>query len=515
MEHKTITRCFLGILAVFILLRLPLFWTPVIDMDEAIYSLFTKVWFSGGLPYIDCVETKPLGIYFIYGVIFELFGYYNMLAVHVFTVLWMFLTSIVLYLITKRFSGVRAGLIAALFYAVFTTTYTPKIIASVIEPIMLLPVALQMFFWMKYEEQERDIYAFLSGVAFSTAIVLKYTAGIYFVMMLIYIFAFQPKAKIKSFMLFCIGSVVLPMIMAAYLYKKDVFDAFMFWTVSGSFDYISGGAASIDITKQIITRALPFIAGTAILWIFTVARLKALYSSCHCERSEAIPMIQLRKKEWLIWLWLVMSFAPVIAGKRFYGHYFLMLVPPLSVLAALQMDKWWSVSKRTWLKYVAVGFIVLAGVGCLVPRFMMDKIYTKLGEDNPKDYAPVADYIKAHTENSDKIAVWGFAPLIYTRSERLPAFRFFWSDLMAGRVPAARQENGLAMQDSPGTKLAWKMFFEDIEKNKPVYFIDTAPAALHDYEHFPMSDYPELSRYVKDNFKTEAVVNGVVVYRRR
>ena len=490
---------FLAILAVFVILRLPLFWTPVMDVDEAIYALFSRIWFGGGVPYVDCVETKPLGIYFIYGAIFEVFGYYNMLAIHIFTVIWMFVTSIFIYRITRMLSSdARAGLLAALFYAVFTTTYTPKIVAALIEPFMLLAVVLQVYFWMKYEEKPVGACALLSGFFFSCAIVMKYTAGIYFIMMLIYI-CLSPRKRFRGFLYFIAGAVPIPLAMVSYLYAKGSLPAFLFWTVSGSLDYVAGGSASIDVTKQLVTRVLPFLAGTAALWIFLAARVRGL------TRKMA------DKREWLVWLWLVLSVAPVAAGKRFYGHYFLMLVPPLCILSAMEIRRWW---KNSAVRYLVISFVILAGVGCLIPRFMMTSLYARLGEDDPKSYAKVASYVRAHTLPGDKILVWGFAPMIYLQSDRLPATRFFWSDLAAGRVPAARQDNGLALQNMPITRLAWKLFFEDMEKNRPLYFIDTSPAGFHGYRHFPIGDYPALSKYIDDSFTKEAVVDGAVIYKR-
>lgn len=57
------------------------------------------------------------------------------------------------------------------------------------------------------------------------------------------------------------------------------------------------------------------------------------------------------------------------------------------------------------------------------------------------------------------------------------------------------------------------MFFEDLEKNKPVYFVDTTPAALHDYEHYPIRNYPKLEKYLNEKFVFEAEVSGAAVYR--
>ena len=501
---------FLFILAAYLALRLSLLWIPIVDVDEAIYALFAKVWFSGGIPYIDCVETKPLGIYFLYGVIHKIFGHYNMLAVHIFTILWMFATGCILYLIVRLFGSKRAGLFAALFYGVFTTTYTPKIIATTIEPIMMLPIALHIYLWLKYEGTRSKNLAFLSGVALSMALVLKYQAGIHLVLLPFYLFIIHPVfikdtpfvVCLKGLFHFLMGLLPIPAVMLLYLYNVDALDGFIFWTLKGSMDYITGGSNLIDVPKQILTRFLPFVVASGVLWWLMARRLKDIFKA------------STNRNEWLIFAWFLFSFAPVAAGSRFYGHYFIIIVPALSIIAAHQLDLWLEKGTGGLAKGIVVAAILIPAIGCLVPRFFTDRLYKMTGEDNPKDYKPIAAYVEAHTTQGERIAVWGFAPLIYWDSGRLPATRFFWSDLLVGRVPALKIKRGEAMSALTPMQAAWEMFFSDLERHKPVYFIDTSPAALHDYEHFPVSKYPRLADYLAANYKEEANVGGTLIYRR-
>lgn len=504
--RQSVWRYFILILIIFFLLRLTLFWIPIIDVDESIYALFAKVWFAGGKPYINCVETKPLGIYLFYGIIFKLAGPYNMTAVHIITTLWIFLTSYILYLIVRLFGSHRGGLLAALFYGVFTTTYTPKVIATTIEPIMMLPIALHIYLWLKFEDRKALKYAFLSGISLSAALLLKYQAGINLIIMIIYLFLVHPlvikdtplSLRLKGLCYFIIGLIPLSALMIIYLKAVGSLDAFLYWTITGSLSYIEAGSSTINMLRQFLTRIMPFLAATALLWILLWSRVRNLIK------------IRASRHEWLILLWLILSIVPVAAGRRFYGHYFILILPPLAILAGHQLDLWWQKERSHVLKTLVVIAIVLPAIGCLIPRFFIDKTYKAFGEDNPNDYRPIANYISKHTSKDQRIVVWGFAPLIYWYSERLPATRFFWSDLLAGRVPASDPRN-----KKPASPLFWEMFFEDMETQRPVYFVDTSPASLHDYEHFPIDDYPALRAYLNDRYKIEATVNKAVVYKRR
>ena len=60
------------VLAAVLLLRLPAFWTPILDVDEAQFAGYADWLLHGGLPYVSSVDTKPLGIYWFFAAVFAL-----------------------------------------------------------------------------------------------------------------------------------------------------------------------------------------------------------------------------------------------------------------------------------------------------------------------------------------------------------------------------------------------------------------------------------------------------------
>lgn len=489
-----------------IILRIPALVYPVLDVDEAIYGLFARIWFDGGIPYLDCVETKPLGIYFFYGLIFSIFGKFNMIAVHSVTICIVGLTAYVIYLIaqitndeslTTNDERRTTGFWAALFYIIFSTTYIPKYIATTIEPVMLLFVAIQFYLWLKFDQEGKSSFALLSGLAFSAACLFKYQAGMNLIILLAYL-VFVRKS-LRGLPKFILGALPLPLIMLAYLAHAGALGSFIFWSVEGNAEYIGGGSRTISLIHQLLVRVLPYITSTLLLWI-----LAGIYAVKNARRAT--------RQEWLIILWFMLSIIPVSMGLRFYGHYFLLLLPPLCILAAPVAAKAWGDQSHKWKKFFIAFAMILPAAGFTIARFNMARIHTAVGEDNLENYKPIAAYIKNNTSENNHIVVWGFAPLIYWYSERLPATRFFWSDLLAGRVPGSRQKR----QDHEKYIMpeAWNMFMADIERNKPTYFIDTSPAGLHDYENFPIADYPLLNQYLQQNYREEAKIEKSILYKR-
>lgn len=507
-EIVSSNKCKIQILFFFILillLRLPALFHPVLDVDEAIYGMFARIWFDGGIPYIDCVETKPLGIYLFFGSIFSIFGRFNMIAVHVATMCVVGATSFIIYricvLVYGRFNQI--GFWAALFYIVFGTTYIPKYIATTIEPIMLLPVCLQFYFWLKFEKDGRKLNAFISGVMFSLACLFKYQAGMNLVVMMLYLGIVRPffnkniryLENWKGFITFMFAAIPLPAIMLFYLWKIEGLDGFWLWNIAGNADYIAGGQTVIHFGHQILTRVLPYIASTLLLWVLIVVWTTRLRVTC----GEA-----------LIFFWFLLTIVPVSAGFRFYGHYFILLLPPMSVLAARAADRIWSVPKRKWIKGLIIFWIILPVVGFFVARVYMSQVHGAVGEDNVKEYEPLALYIKQNTKPDEKIIAWGYVPLVYWYSERFPGTRFFWSDLLTGRIPGTKGEGS----DAFIMPQAWDMFMGDMERNKPVYIVDTAPSNLHDYRDFPVTRYPRLMDYMNKHYREEIRINGTVFYKR-
>ena len=114
----------LVVIVALLLLRLPAFWTPILDVDEAQFAGFADWLLHGGLPYVSSLDTKPLGIYWFFAAIFAVFGRNNMIAVHLVTALWVGVTALFCYFSARNVYSKRAGFLAALFYVVFSTVYT-------------------------------------------------------------------------------------------------------------------------------------------------------------------------------------------------------------------------------------------------------------------------------------------------------------------------------------------------------------------------------------------------------
>ncbi|MFO1519572.1 MAG: glycosyltransferase family 39 protein [bacterium] len=511
---------FLLILAALLLTRLSLFWEDLLQVDEALFGVFTRAWHHGAVPYRELVETKAMGTYYFYTLASWLAGALpdvSLRAVRILSLAWTLFTALCLQATGRRLFSREAGWVAALFYIIFSADYVPNIVAVNIEVILLLPWTLSIFLLARPASELRWFHSFLSGVCFSLAFICKYQSGILLPVVFIYygVLLFREKegwgikkAVLHSFC-FALGVLPVPSLMLWQLNRLGSLQDFFYWNFEGSLAYIRFGNASIRLGQKLLTRALPYLAATGLLWVLVAIRGVQAWKEKKTESK------RLSAQELLLWTWFFLSFVPVAVGKRFYDHYFLLLIPSASLLAAASLTRdgkaWWKKGRGA----VACAFLIPA-LGFSAARFAIHPLYAKVGVTDLTTYRSYGAYLRNNTKPQDRILVWGYAPAVYWYSERLPASRFLWSDLLSGRVPGIVQK-GDAFQENQSfvDPKAWEMFFDDLKQHPPAYIMDMAPSGLHDYRNFSMLRFPRLMEWVNRDYEPQTPFQGAAVYRRR
>lgn len=490
--------------------RLSTLFTPFTDVDEALFAIFAKIWQHGGIPYIHAIETKALGIYCYYIFASWLAGHFHdisMVGVHALTIIWTGLTAWVIGRMATRLANERAGLWAALLFVLMSSFYVPKIVAASQNAILLLPICCAMELLLRPAEDIAPVMSVIAGFLISAATLIKYQAGIMiFVILGYFCLRFPWRRALKHGVCFLLGGIPLTALMLAYLYHRGALQDFMYWNFGGSMRYIESGSAGIDLWSKIKSHVLTYLACTAPVWILAALRLKTWL-------RQGVAAWRRDPRETGLWLWFFLGIIPVCLGKRFYGHYFLILLPQLCILSALQLTSWSSavwLKRRKWL----VGSLVFLFVISIPPKLWPRPFYAPMHEEVISDYQVYGDYLKAHTQPDDRLLVWGFSPAIYWYADRLPATRFLWSDVLVGRSPGLQAKIEATMDFSKMERHElWDMFYADLKDHPPAYIIDMAPTGMHNYQHFPMSNYHRLMAYVTANYIQEPDLNGAKVYR--
>jgi hypothetical protein len=206
------------------------------------------------------------------------------------------------------------------------------------------------------------------------------------------------------------------------------------------------------------------------------------------------------------WVWFWGGLGAALVGGRMYGHYFLMMVPGLCVLAGvggahLLGPKAPSPWPRRWV-WLATP---LVAVGGLVSAALYEPATESFWSRKP-DYRQVTEYVRQTTAQDDRIFVWGWFPPLYVESDRCPATRFVTAHVLAG---AAMGEGAKGHSVTRG----WDLLMGDLEQSPPPLILDTSTAPLG-FEYASIDRYPRLAHFVDAHYREEARVADVRILRR-
>ena len=147
-----------------------------------------------------------------------------------------------------------------------------------------------------------------------------------------------------------------------------------------------------------------------------------------------------RRSPLLARIWLGAAVLGAIGGGNFHPHYYLQLVPPLSLLAAVGVRTLWLSAPRPAI--AAAGAAAAATLALTMPvawATPTEQAKTIWPADPHLVHdAVLARYVHAHTRPRERVlAIWADADLYYL-ADRRPAVRYLWSRNVAS-IPGALQ----------------------------------------------------------------------------
>jgi len=175
-----------------------------------------------------------------------------------------------------------------------------------------------------------------------------------------------------------------------------------------------------------------------------------------------------------LWPLAACSILSIVPGYRFFGHYWIQLLPAVALLIAASADSARSMLTR-WMRPVSAGTLVVGAFGVVVlhnlyaqREYYFFPNYTRVLRDvygaNPfPEMMVVGQYIKERTSESDQIVVLGSEPELYFYTgRRAPTRHHYLAYLMTDgrRFPRNR-----AMQQE---------FVENVTAALPKYMVFVA-----------------------------------------
>jgi len=257
---------------------------------------------------------------------------------------------------------------------------------------------------------------------------------------------------------------------------------FLLWTVTGNGGYMAlRGSITATIGR-----------GMGMTWAFIGLNLALVLLAAMAARRRTATLDQ--------WLWLAGGVLSVLVGLRFFGHYYLQVLPPLALIGAGVLP-----DLTPNLRRLAVGFTALSA------SVMVAVAFLPADERGLLPYGAVAADVRRITGPDDTVFVWGEFPEIYWASGREPATRFIHTGFLTG-VSGGR-DDGVA-KPSDGLPGAWALLDRDFAAHPASLIVDTSGTRIRGARFFPL-ERSELWQRISADYVLLATVDGVRFYRNR
>ncbi|MBV9657718.1 MAG: hypothetical protein JO295_06370 [Verrucomicrobia bacterium] len=205
---------------------------------------------------------------------------------------------------------------------------------------------------------------------------------------------------------------------------------------------------------------------------------------------------------------LAASFYEVRQPHRDYGHYLFLALFPMAALSACvfaALDQNLRAGARTTRLAVAAGYLTCSLLPLIVLRAGTEHPY--LGQFNEyleRPPIPVLARLRDFTRPGEPLAVWGW----------MAECQVFTATTLGTRDPQCEH------QMLPGRLRGYyrRRYLADLKKIRPPVFMDAvAPVAagFQDRAVFGLETFPELARYVGENYALRDEVQGVRIFVRK
>ncbi len=466
---------FAGLLLLTLLFRLPGLFGEVFNSDETFLATQAEVISEGGNLYQDAADRKPPLVPYIYAAAFTLFGTTALWSVRVFAMVAVALTAFLLAIEARRRYGPRAAWMAGILMVLASVAFAPQDGQAANFEVFMLPSMTAAILLARRNR------AFSAGAAVALATLAKQTGAATLLPVLYILWRQRGRGGVKH----ALGGFSLPLAVVALAVGPG---ELLFWTTLGNGSYLSMSGRWAGVALLFIAMTLAFLAcNLPIVWLLP----RAWRERRGAARGDAD-----------LWLWLLSAAISVAAGLRFFGHYYVQLLPPLCLLTAGVL-----VRSRRGIATATVSASVVLGLAMTSAGFFM----RPFGEQ-PR-YKTVSTYVKRHAGPPDRILVWGHVPEIYWASGMLPATRFVTTGFLTGYDPGQPGNDAHPEDATPG---AWRRFFEDFVEHPPRYILDATYSRMRGSQYYPIwKANADLARIVFQDYEFVRAVDGFTIYERR
>ena len=471
-----------------------------LERDEGEYAYFGHLILNGVTPYKEAYNMKLPGIYYMYALIMEIFGE-SYKGIHMGLLIMNAGSMILLFQAMKRFFNPMTGLLTAGFYGLMSISYNLLAFAAHATHFAVFYVALSLFFFAKYSENKKLLFAALTGGMLGMAFLMKQQA-VYFILfggIVFLAFEFLDKpvsiSKIALRTIAFSAAVFIPyLLVLLVMFSSGNFDKFWFWTVQYASKYVSGVPWSQG--KDLLAMTFDPI-WNEFMWIWILAGVGILLV--------LLTPFTLKQKIFSL-AFVLFAFLTTTPGFFFRQHYFIVLLPAAALLAAITLDFAGQFILKQF-KMKAIGLALPLVILFLLFNSITAKSKFFYSTDNPvglckaiygtnpfTESVEIAKYIKANSSDTDKIAVLGSEPQIPFYADRRSATGHIYT---YGLMEI--HEYNLKMQEE---------MISEIEKTKPLFMVFcNIPFSWLTKQNSPQRIFEWYGKYSQANYNVVGLVD--------
>ncbi len=388
------------VLIVFVLITIAIrffsFFSSVLDHDESTYLLVGRELAHGKSLYVDVVDSKPVGIFFIYTLFQYVFGY-SIFLKRLFVSVIVAATAYFLYLVSQKFfQHKRVAISTGAIYIYLVSTWNYFGLSPNTELFFnFFTVAALIFFLRK-----SYLRYFFAGFLFGLGFIIKYLVLFDFILIGLFFYLHELSQnnwkfsfkEILPYKLACIGFVIPFVLVNLYFYLNGHFDAFRYITYEFPGRYMDRGSL-----KQFLLILLDF---TGRFFPVTIPFFFVLFSKSSLLKT-------LEKRMLICWIFAILL-AMYLPGRGF-SHYTIQLMLPVCLMAGIAFHPEFHFDRFTRVLFRGRSALVLLILLVAVSQFA--GISGKLRK--PDEPRVVAEYLKEHMATDDQIYVSNYEHILY------------------------------------------------------------------------------------------------------
>jgi hypothetical protein len=444
----------LVLMAVCVRLRL---LTMPLERDEGEYAYIGQLMLQGVPPYQLAFNIKLPGTYTVYAVIMALFGQ-NQSGIHLGFLFVNLGNLALLYFLARRFLDDAGVLVCCAAYVLLSLSSAVLGLQGHATNLVIINALGGLLLLLRAREKNQPGLMFLSGLLFGLSFLCK-QPGLFFTVLAVALLARDGWAAGMGQWRLCAGRILLftagwaiPLgLTCLVLWWMGTFPRFWFWT----FVYARAHTSVVPVSFVLHRLAASASHGFE-RWLFLMAFLGWLWM-----------LFQKGSPKFFMTVFFICSFLALVIGRYLAQHYFIVMLPVISLLLGVAVPGWAAFLAQTRfsrLSAVPVAIFLLICAGII-------KSNAAVWFEEPPEVAcadiyfaypfveclRVGEYIREHSKPQDRIAVFGSEPEIFFYAHRRSVSGYIYMYDLVEPQPYAS-----AMQ---------KEFIHDVETAKPEFLV--------------------------------------------